>query len=235
MKPGTLVVPYSLLAVQIVLCLGTELRAEKEIAVERPAPVVWRLDNTSAIGGQKPQVLGLPKIVDASAGGSVVQFNGQNDGLIIPANPIAGWTRFTIEVLFLPEVDGPHAQRFLHIADRAGSRALIETRTTDGKSWILDTYLASGKKGRTLRNRIRRHPTGKWAWVALVYDGKKMAHYVNGVREFEGRTCFPPMTDGVTSLGMRLNRVFWFKGSIKEVRFSPTALAPNTLQRMPEK
>jgi hypothetical protein len=234
MKPGTVVVPHLLLVMQILLCMGTEVRAEKEVVAQQSVPVVWTLDNTAAIGGQNPQVLGLPQIVDASAGGPALRFNGQNDGLILPVNPIAGWRKFTVEVLFRPDADGPRAQRFLHIADRAGSRALIETRTTDGKSWILDTYLACGKKGRTLRNRVRRHPTGKWAWVALVYDGRKMAHYVNGVREFEGRTIFPPMTDGSTSLGMRLNRVFWFKGTIKEVRFTPTALAPNALQRVPD-
>jgi hypothetical protein len=61
-----------------------------------------------------------------------------------------------------------------------------------------------------------------------------MTDYVNGAREFEGRVVFPPMTNGDTSLGMRLNRVFWFKGSIKEVRFHSTALTPDGLQRVTE-
>jgi hypothetical protein len=235
MKPGTAGMPQLLLVTQILLCLGTELRAEKGIVAQQPVPIVWTLSNTAVIGGQKPQVLGAPRIVDMSAGGPALKFDGQTDGLILPVNPIAGWPSFTIEVLFRPDANGPRAQRFLHIADRLGSRVLIETRTTDGKSWILDTYLAGSKKRRTLRNRTKRHPADKWAWVALVYDGRKMVHYVNGMREFEGRTVFPPMADGTTSLGMRLNQVFWFKGSIKEVRFSPTALAPDILQRVPEK
>jgi len=218
---------------QACLNAGITLGAEGT-AADRKAVIVWKIESAAVIGGQTPQVIGTPK-TNASAGERALQFNGRGDGLIVPVNPIAGWSSFTIEVLFLPEADGPRAQRFLHIADRVGSRALIETRTTDGKSWILDTYLACSKKGRTLRNRTKRHPTGKWAWVALAYDGKKMTDYVNGVREFEGRTAFPPMTDGVTSLGMRLNKVFWFKGCIKEIRFTPAALAPDALQHLPEK
>jgi hypothetical protein len=224
-----------LLLGQAYLSAGITLRAEGT-ATGPTSAIVWKIDNTAVIGGKAPQVIGAPKIINASVGEIALQFNGRGDGLIVPVNPIAGWSSFTIEVLFQPDANGPRAQRFLHIADRLGSRALVETRTTDGKSWILDTYLARPtKKGRTLRNRTKRHPTGKWAWVALVYDGYKMTHYVNGVREFEGRTIFPPMADGVTSIGMRLNKVFWFKGNIKEIRFTPAALATDALQHMPEK
>jgi hypothetical protein len=198
--------------------------------------IVWKIDNTTVVGDKTPKVIGAPKQINAPSGEPALKFNGQSDGLIVPVNPIAGWPLFTIEVLFLPDANGPRAQRFLHVADRLGSRALIETRTTtDGKSWILDTYLARPTKGRTLRNRTKRHPTGKWAWVALVYDGAKMTEYVNGARELEGRAIFPPMADGLTSIGMRLNKVFWFKGCIKEIRFTPAALAPDALQHVPEK
>ena len=198
-----------------------------------PLRIVWQLDGTNAIAGRIPQIFGAPKIVSASDGGPALRFNGKTDGLIVPANPMSEWPVFTVEVLFRPDLNGPRAQRFLHIADHAGNRVLLETRTTsDGKFWVLDTYLACcNKKGRTLRNRAKRHQAGKWVWVALVYDGQKMTEYVNGVREFEGHTRFPPMTDGVTALGMRLNQVFWFKGSLKEIRFHPVALATEALQR----
>ena len=214
---------------------GDRLRAGEKLAASVPSQVVWTLDNVESVGGHKPEVLGAPKIVDKAAGGPALQFNGRNDGLIFPLNPLAAWATFTIEVLIRLDADGPRAQRFLHIDDRRGSRALLETRSDDGKSWILDAFLRSGKDHRTLRNRVRRHLPGQWAWVALVYDGKQMTDYVNGVRELEGRAVFPPMTSGYTSLGVRLNRVYWFKGCIKEVRFHPAALAPEALQRVAEK
>jgi hypothetical protein len=224
-----------LLLVSALAGAGDRLRAAGTDVGSASVPIVWKLDNMSSIGGQKPQVLGAPQFVDATAGGPALRFNGRTDGLVLPLNPIAGWTNFTIEVLFQPDANGPRAQRFLHIADRAGGRALIETRAADGRTWILDTYLARTKHGRTLRNRAQRHACERWAWVALVYDGKQMADYVNGVRQFQGRIAFPPMTTGSMSLGARLNRVYWFKGCLKEVRFHPTALAPEALQRVVEK
>ena len=216
------------------LCLigsATKLRAVAPAAAS-PTEIVWKLDNTDMIGGHKPQLLGAPTIVNAPSGGPALQFNGRSDGLIVPVNPIAGWRAFAIQALLRPAANGPRAQRFLHIADQLGRRVLMETRSS-GNSWVLDTYLARTRKGRTLRNRAKHHPAGQWAWVALVYDGKKMSHYVNGMQELQGRTVFPPMTNGVTSLGMRLNQVFWFKGCLKEVRFTPVALPAEALQRNP--
>ena len=112
---------------------------------------------------------------------------------------------------------------------------LLETRVIEGRSWSLDTFLRCGETERSLFDPTRLHPTGKWTWVALVYDGKTMAHYVNGVKELEGEVAFAPMAAGQISLGVRLNRVYWFKGCIKEVRFHPAALPPESLQRVTEK
>jgi len=38
-----------------------------------------------------------------------------------------------------------------------------------------------GDNSRPLLDRKKLHPTGTWAWVALVYDGKIMSDYVDGV------------------------------------------------------
>jgi hypothetical protein len=35
-----------------------------------------------------------------------------------------------------------------------------------------------------------------------------------------------PLAAGRTSIGVRLNRVFWFKGAISKARFTARALAP---------
>jgi hypothetical protein len=207
---------------------------------EKPAAhpqvlVVWTLDNVASIGGYKPEVLGAPEIVSAAAGGPALRFNGQGDGLFVPVNPLAGWPKFTVEVLFLPETNCPVEQRFVYVTDDNGDRATIETRSADGQSWCLDTCLWSGDSNQTLRDTGALHPNGKWAWVALVCDGETMSHYVNGVKEQESGIAFAPMTSGQVSLGVRNDRRYWFRGCIKEVRFNPEALNSNALQRVSEK
>jgi Concanavalin A-like lectin/glucanases superfamily len=220
---------------QTFVSAGTRSRAEVNFAVNSQPPVVWTLDTTESIGGHRPRVLGAPQITGATTGGPALLFNGKSDGLILPVNPLRGLSKFTIEILFRPDPDGPRAQRFVHIQDERDSRVMIETRLIGAQSWSLDTFLHSGDSSRPLLDRTKRHPTGRWAWVALVYDGKTMSDYVNGVKELAGRANFAPMADGRMSLGVRLNRVYWFKGSIKEVRFSPVPLKPDDLRRISEK
>ncbi len=224
-----------LLAAQVLVSAGTGLHAEQNFAANSQPPVVWTLDNTESIGGHHPEVLGAPKMASAATGGPALLFNGKSDGLILPVNPLRGLSKFTIEILFRPDPNGPSAQRFVHIQDEHDSRVMIETRLMNNQSWTLDTFLHSGDNDRPLLDRAKRHPTGRWTWVALVYDGKTMSDYVNGVKELEGPVNFAPMTDGRMSLGVRLNRVYWFKGSIKEVRVSPAPLKPEDLRRISEK
>jgi hypothetical protein len=202
-------------------------------ALTAPAaePTVWRLDQTARIGGHATEVLGAPRVA-ADAKDPAVWFNGASDGLLVPANPLAGLAQFTVEVLFRPAADGPAEQRFLHVQDGPGSRALLETRVSGG-TWALDTFLshpASGAK-LALLDLTKRHPADRWTWVALVYDGRHMAHYIDGVKELEGEVAFPPMAAGQVSLGVRQNRVYWFKGAIREVRWHATALKAQELQR----
>jgi len=200
--------------------------------VAQSPPIVWRVDSTTSVGGHAPRVLGVPRLIEGPHG-KAVSFDGIDDGLIVPANPLALLDSFTIEVLFLPESGGPAEQRFLHIEDEAGARALVETRLTAEGEWALDTFLMNGPNRLPLLDRTLLHPAGVWAWVALRYDGRLMSSYVNGKKELEGAITFPPMqTGGRTSLGVRLNEVYWFKGAIREVRFHPTALAEEELRRI---
>jgi len=54
---------------------------------------------------------------------------------------------------------------------------------------------------------------------------------VNGELELAGEVAFAPMTTGRTSIGVRQNRVSWFKGAIAEVRFTAVALSADRLMR----
>ena len=189
--------------------------------------VVWKLDDLKKIGGHETEVLGAPSVVDGAA-----VFDGVKDGVFVPANALEGAKEFTIEILFSPAEGGPKEQRFFHLQDASEWRVMIETRLDGKGGWWLDTYLGSPKGGKALIDDKRVHPTNKFYWAAVRYDGKTMSHFINGEKELEGEVAFGPFGPGKLSLGVRQNKVYWFKGAIREVRFTPAVLAPEKLQRM---
>lgn len=199
----------------------------------KPKTIIWKLDNPTIVGGLKPAILGSPAIVQDKMG-TALSFNGVDDGLILPVNPIENWSQFTIEVLFKPTSDGPPAPRFVHFQDSLENRGTLEIRVTPKGRWYADTFLRNGKakKGLTLIDSTMQHPCDQWYWLALVFDGKKMSDYVNAVKEHEGEVEFSPMNAGQISLGVRLNKVSWFKGQIREIRFHPTPLNSQSLQHV---
>ena len=194
--------------------------------------ITWLLSNPKLVGGFSPIILGNP-VIKTEGKDSSIYFNGTDDGLIIPTIPIEGWSKFTIEVLFKPDGNGGKAPRFIHFEDTAFNRGTFELRLTNDEQWYFDGFLKNGKtnKGLTLIDSAKLHPVNKWFWAAVVYDGKKMYSYINGQRELEGEIDFPQMTKGNISLGVRLNKVNWFKGQIREIRFHPVVLDQKALQQ----
>ena len=209
------------------------LRAVEAAApAEAAVPIIWKLDNAKKVGGHEPTVLGAPQSVEEAPAGRALRFNGSRDGLVLPVIPYAGWTQFTIEVLFKPEAGGLPEQRFMHVEDTKGGRTMMETRLTPDNQWYLDTFLLSGPSSLALIDKTKLHPTNRWHWAALRYDGRLMTSFVDGVKELEGPVAFAPMVEGKMSLGVRQNLLYWFKGAISEVRFTPAALAEGDLQRL---
>lgn len=187
--------------------------------------IIWRLDNLVNIGGSRPTLLGEPVVIDTPSG-KAIQFNGQNDALVFDQNPLAGASAFTLEVVFRPDAGGEPEQRFVHLQEVDDHRVLVETRLTADGQWFLDTFLKSGESERTLFAKEYQHPVGEWFHAALVYEKGHMRHFVNGAKELEGAVDFKPMEGGQTSVGVRLNRVYWFKGAVQALAITPKALSP---------
>lgn len=213
-------------ACMLIACLA---RADDPIA----AATIWSFKDLSSVNGVPWDVWGSPKIqLDGPDRG--VRFDGKVDGLIAPTIPIANWKNFTVEILFCPDSEGGlPEQRFLHLEDEKKGRMLIELRILPEGVWCLDTFLYSGPAQRsTLIDRTKMHSLGRWHWAAVTYGDGHMIHYVDGVKECEGSIQFEPMhAVGRTSVGVRQNKVSWFKGVIREVRFTPATLPPEKLQR----
>jgi len=193
--------------------------------------ITWKINNLKKIGGNKVEILGNPQIIK-TARGKAVLFDGVDDGIFINVNPLAGFQEFTIEAVFRPDAGGGAEQRWLHIEDteNAESRALLETRLI-GDEWFLDTFLKSGENRSALYAESFKHPLGKWYAVALVFDGSEMRHYVNGKLELAGKITRKEFGKGITSIGVRQNKIYWFKGAVLKARFTNRALSPDEFMK----
>jgi len=172
-------------------------------------------------------IIGNPTLVDAPIG-SAALFNGNSDGIFLQSNPLIGLQQYTLEVIFSPQSGGEHEQRFLHFGELRGNRALLEIRVFED-SWVLDAFVKAGTNGLTLIDTTRRHPLNEWYHCALVLDSGKVTAYIDGKKELEGALpSFQPQTDKNVSIGVRLNRQYWFKGAIASISITPTALEPSS-------
>jgi hypothetical protein len=215
----------TLILVLVMLSCSSCRQSELDLASQPTSSAVWNVDRLKSIGGRVTAVLGSPAVIE-TGNGKAVQFDGAKDGLVVDALPLAGAKQFTLEIVFRPDPDGPAEQRFLHLQqDGTESRILIETRV-QGNKWYLDTYIHSLRGNLALFDPNNTHPTGRWYNAALTYDGGTMRHYVNGLEEMSGDLAFTPLGPGKTSIGVRMNRVFWYKGAIRKVRFTRRVLQP---------
>jgi hypothetical protein len=109
---------------------------------------------------------------------------------------------------------------------------LFEIRVVDAR-WFLDSYIQSGTESKALMNRQALHQLGGWYHVASVYDGQEFRNYVDGVQEGSAQLQLAPQGPGHASVGVRINKVFYFKGAVRLARFTRRALSPSEFLRPP--
>lgn len=187
--------------------------------------VVWEIDSTHEIGGNSVTTWGDPEVI-AGESRKMIEFDGENDGLLINYNPIAGLKQFTIEVDFRPYSGFPEnkEQRFLHIQDPKNEdrRILLELRLNAQNEWYGDWFIKTENESLTLIDSTLTHPVNQWATIKMVYNEGQLNGYVNGRKELTGNIDYLPIdAEGKTSIGTRMDKRSWFKGVIKEVRFTP--------------
>lgn len=206
------------------LCVALSLTACRS---EPPTPAVdWQTQRIAAFGDATAQTLGQPTVVDGPHG-EALYFDGIDDAVLVDRHPLEGAREFTVEMLFRPDSGGAKEQRVLHLQqDGSKDRILLETRLS-GEHWFLDSYVKSDGEGYTLFAKQHLHPLDRWFHVALVVDGERMTQFVEGQPELSRKIEFLPPGPGRTSLGVRINRVDWFRGAVRRVRFTPRALPPS--------
>jgi Concanavalin A-like lectin/glucanases superfamily len=195
-----------------------------------PVQETWTFDRLDRLGGHATTVLGNPRVVDTPIG-KAVEFNGVDDGLQLDVHPLAGAGTFTWEAIFRPDGGNPE-QRWFHLEENPASgadtdnRMLFEIRVVNGQ-WCLDAFNRSGDTQKALLNRQHLHPLGEWYHVAAVYDGRTFRSYIDGVEDGSAEIRLAPQGPGRTSVGVRINRLFYFKGAVHTARFTRRALAPS--------
>ena len=201
------------------------------------APEVWKFDRLDKIHGLPVTVVGHPHVIKTPLG-KAIQFNGTDDALFIPEHPLAGATAFTFEAIFRPETGGAVEQRWFHLAeqDRTGkdtdTRFLFEIRVIDNQ-WCLDAFVHTPTVDKALLFRDKLHSLDVWHRVAMVYDGQEFRSYVDGELQGKAPLHFDPQGRGHSSVGVRINKVNYFKGSVREARFTRRALPPEEFLKLP--
>ena len=224
------------------LLLLAALTTAGPLAQTGPKQVLWTFDRLDEIGGLKTTIEGHPKLVDTLVG-RAIEFDGVDDGIWIEQHPLAGADTFTFEAIFRPD-GGGFAQRWFHLAERdpvtgllaspdhattgqdANARMLFELRAV-GDSWYLDAWVSGPGYRRALMFKDKLHPIGAWYHVAQTFDGRMFRSYVNGVLQGEAEIAFKPQGEGAASVGTRINRQSYFKGAVRQARFTHSALTPD--------
>ena len=189
---------------------------------------VWTFDRLRRVGNYPTSVEGHPRVIDTPIG-KAVEFSGINDALFIERHPLADAETFSWEMIFRPDEGGRAEQRVFHLQERDTSgadtpnRILFEIRV-QGTDWFLDSFFNSTTGSKALLNTGKLHPLGRWYHVAQVYDGRECRNYVNGVLENSAVVKFSPQQDGHSSAGVRINRKDYFKGAIRQAKFTHGAL-----------
>jgi len=212
---------YLILA--ITACSNLAANRQERDESQASKSVEWTICEFVETPFEKIIISGHPVLV-SSPYGQAVQFNGINDAIFVDNAPILGLSSFTIEAIIRPDAGGLPEQRFLHMGETNGDRALLETRVNE-RGWYLDAHIRSGDERLTLIDSTLLHPLNQWHHVAAVFENGTLATYVNGKKELEGRIdSFKPLESGKTSIGVRQDRRDWFKGAIYKIRVSPAAL-----------
>jgi hypothetical protein len=229
-----------LLAVPSLIRTALQLLLLVSLTSAAVAQTVWRIDNTTNIGGHPVTVLGNPQIIRTPYG-QAVRFNGLKDGLMVSHNPVGGMSNLTVELVFKHDpltVPSAREPRIVHIQSSgpsaAAHRLTLESRVftnTTPHTFHLDTFLRfAGAKGHnlTLLNDDLPHPVGEWTHMAATFDGTHFCNYVNGQRERCGVLQGAVFTNtGATWIGQRNNNVNHFEGAVLVLRFTPRVLATN--------
>lgn len=198
--------------------------ASKGQNIETKTNTDWLIANLLREKSSNITISGKPQII-YSPYGEAVSFNGIDDAFFLNELPLKSLQEFTVEMIFKPATNGLFEQRILHIGESTKDRMLLEIRAIDN-NWYFDGYAASGTNKKALIDEKLTHPLEQWYHVAFVVTPTSLTTFVNGKQELHEDFSFLPIESGQTSIGVRMNKVCWFKGAIYKIRITPKQIQP---------
>ena len=203
--------------------IGSCRSGAKPAEAETPAGKDYLISELLLSGSGGITILGNPQITESPYGDAVL-FNGIDDAIFMDYNPLSDLPAFTVEVIMRPDREGLTEQRFIHMGEYNGNRMMLETRLTENHEWYFDGFIKSGDHGVALIDPELLHSCDKWFHAALVMDNGNLSTYINGKKELDGEIPFEAFGPGQTSIGVRQNKVCWYKGALYKIRVTPAAL-----------
>lgn len=191
----------------------------------------WELNSIAEINGHGVEVTGNPELVETEVG-TVMEFDGDGDRILVDSNPIGDSEEFTVEVIFKPDagINKTNEPRFIHIMDPNDAdekRLLIELRVNNNNEMYLDGFMKTDSDNLALIDETKTHPTNEWMHAAVTYKDNTFSTYINGELELTGTVSYTTSIinlTGKTSIGGRMNERNWFKGQIKSLKITDKAL-----------
>ncbi|HBE43246.1 MAG TPA: laminin G [Bacteroidales bacterium] len=217
----------TLLLIYIILTVNSltfNNMTQKDNSVKKPSGTEWIISDFVENPGKGITIQGNPEIIKYK-NKKAVSFNGTDDAIFLDEMPLTGLGQFTVEMIFNPYSGGNFEQRFLHCGEINGDRLLLELRSKP-EGWYFDAFIKIKDQGTTLIEPTLLHPSDQWYHVAYVIDNGKLETYVNGKKELEGTVAMSPVNSGQTSIGVRQNKVSWFRGAIYKIRITPEVVRP---------
>lgn len=187
--------------------------------------IVWSAESYPEI----TELCGEPKIIQTTLG-PAVEFDGVDDGVFLGDVPIKGMKEFTIEMIFKPYGDAAFEQRFMHMGAYSGARIMFESRVNPDNTWYFDAFVHLGEKAKSKALIVPEltHLCDRWYNLTLTCDKTGIKSYVNGILQQEFALPYEAViNEGVTSIGVRQNKVCWFKGAIYKLRITEAVLDPS--------
>lgn len=184
----------------------------------------WQVSELLTEPSSKISISGNPKIIKTPYG-EAVYFDGVDDAIFLDNMALNSLESFTVEMIFNPAGNSSFEQRILHIGEVSDDRMLLEIRAVEN-NWYFDGYVASDGNKKALIDERLLHSLEKWYHVAFVVTPTSLTTYVNGLQELHEDFVFKPITTGKTSIGVRLNKRSWFKGSIYKIKVSNGIVNP---------